>query len=335
MRLVGASRWYTQLPFLLESVLAATIGVILAIIGLLVRARAVPGEGARPVLPSQSDRQDRLRRHHLHRRRAVPGGRRDGRCHGVRDAAPVRANGSDGQESAAKQEGAKAGRPPRSSRPIAKRRHNYSILDTYEAGVVLQGTEVKACARDRPRWPTPSPPSTTARSGCATCTSPSITTARWTNHAPRRNRKLLLHRKQIDALVGKIRDGNLTLVPLSLVLHRRQGQGRAGARARQAGPRQTAGHGPPDAATRDHPRTRPACEGHVLIGSLAGPLFALLSALGFGVSDFVGGIASRRVAALRVVLLSYPVALVLLTAWPHSPVAASPVRRCCGAGCAA
>ena len=43
-------------------------------------------------------------------------------------------------------------------------------------------------------------------------------------------------------------------------------------------------------------------------------MFALLSALGFGVSDFVGGIASRRVPALRVVLLSYPVALVLLAA---------------------
>jgi len=36
MRLVGASRWYTQLPFLLEAVVAATIGVILAIIGLVV-----------------------------------------------------------------------------------------------------------------------------------------------------------------------------------------------------------------------------------------------------------------------------------------------------------
>jgi drug/metabolite transporter (DMT)-like permease len=39
----------------------------------------------------------------------------------------------------------------------------------------------------------------------------------------------------------------------------------------------------------------------------------LVSAIGYGVSDFVGGIASRRVAALRVVLVSYPVALVLLT----------------------
>jgi drug/metabolite transporter (DMT)-like permease len=46
---------------------------------------------------------------------------------------------------------------------------------------------------------------------------------------------------------------------------------------------------------------------------LEGPAFALLSAVGYGVSDFVGGLASRRVAALRVVLVSYPVAMVLLT----------------------
>src|SRR3978361_1632286 len=38
----------------------------------------------------------------------------------------------------------------------------------------------------------------------------------WTNHDPRRNRKLLLHRQQIATLIGKIRDGNLPLVPLSL-----------------------------------------------------------------------------------------------------------------------
>jgi SsrA-binding protein len=38
----------------------------------------------------------------------------------------------------------------------------------------------------------------------------------WTNHEPRRNRKLLLHRYQIDTLIGKIKDGNLALVPLSM-----------------------------------------------------------------------------------------------------------------------
>ena len=66
MRLVGASRWYTQLPFLLEAVLAATIGVDPGDHRADRRAGAVPGEGAEPVLPSQPDRQDRLRRHHLH-----------------------------------------------------------------------------------------------------------------------------------------------------------------------------------------------------------------------------------------------------------------------------
>src|SRR5699024_501953 len=38
----------------------------------------------------------------------------------------------------------------------------------------------------------------------------------WTNHAPKRARKLLLHRREIDSLMGKVRDGNATLVPLSL-----------------------------------------------------------------------------------------------------------------------
>jgi uncharacterized membrane protein len=45
---------------------------------------------------------------------------------------------------------------------------------------------------------------------------------------------------------------------------------------------------------------------------LTGVILALLSAIGFGVSDFVGGIASRQVAAVRVVLVSYPIVMVLL-----------------------
>ncbi|HTH88112.1 EamA family transporter [Mycobacterium sp.] len=47
---------------------------------------------------------------------------------------------------------------------------------------------------------------------------------------------------------------------------------------------------------------------------MTGVVFALLSAFGYGISDFVGGLASRRVAALRVVLVSYPIALALLAA---------------------
>jgi SsrA-binding protein len=97
-----------------------------------------------------------------------------------------------------------------------KARHNYSILDVYEAGVALLGTEVKSL-----------------REGHASLVDAFATVddgevwlrnlhiaeyhhGTWTNHAPRRNRKLLLHRRQIDGLIGKIRDGNLALVPLSL-----------------------------------------------------------------------------------------------------------------------
>lgn len=97
-----------------------------------------------------------------------------------------------------------------------KARHNYSILETFEAGVVLVGTEVKSL-----------------RDGQASLVDAFATIddgevwlhnlhiaeyhhGSWTNHAPRRNRKLLMHRRQIDTLVGKIRDGNLTLVPLSM-----------------------------------------------------------------------------------------------------------------------
>lgn len=97
-----------------------------------------------------------------------------------------------------------------------KARHNYSILDVYEAGIVLVGTEVKSLREGQ----------ASLADAFATVDDGEIWLRNlhiaeyhhgtWTNHAPRRNRKLLMHRSQIDNLVGKIRDGNLTLVPLSL-----------------------------------------------------------------------------------------------------------------------
>ena len=97
-----------------------------------------------------------------------------------------------------------------------KARHDYHIDDVFEAGLVLVGTEVKSLRAGR----------ATLGDGFAEITNgeaflhgvhiPEYTEGTWTNHAPRRNRKLLLHRREIDNLVGKIRDGNLTLVPLSL-----------------------------------------------------------------------------------------------------------------------
>jgi SsrA-binding protein len=97
-----------------------------------------------------------------------------------------------------------------------KARHDYHIDDTFEAGLVLTGTEVKslraghaslidgfAHIRDGEAW-------------LAGVHIPEYTEATWTNHTPRRERKLLLHREQIQRLIGKTKEGNTTLVPLSM-----------------------------------------------------------------------------------------------------------------------
>lgn len=97
-----------------------------------------------------------------------------------------------------------------------KARHNYSILDVYEAGVVLQGTEVKSLREGQASLADAFATVDDGEIWLRNLHIPEYQHGTWTNHAPRRNRKLLLHRKQIDQLMGKIRDGNLTLVPLSL-----------------------------------------------------------------------------------------------------------------------
>jgi SsrA-binding protein len=97
-----------------------------------------------------------------------------------------------------------------------KARHDYSILDTFEAGVVLTGTEVKSLRQGR----------ASLVDGFATIDDgevylrnvhiPEYEQGSWTNHEPRRVRKLLLHRGEILRLIGKTKESGLTLVPLSL-----------------------------------------------------------------------------------------------------------------------
>ena len=97
-----------------------------------------------------------------------------------------------------------------------KARHDYSIEDVYEAGLVLQGTEVKslraghaslvdgyADVKDGEVW-------------LHSVHIPEYTEGTWTNHEPRRKRKLLLKRQEIAKLVGKTKEGGFTLVPLSM-----------------------------------------------------------------------------------------------------------------------
>ncbi|MGV0791514.1 SsrA-binding protein SmpB [Mycolicibacterium sp. XJ1819] len=97
-----------------------------------------------------------------------------------------------------------------------KARHNYSILDTYEAGIQLVGTEVKSLRDGQASLTDAFATVDDGEVWLRNLHIPEYHHGTWTNHPPRRNRKLLLHRKQIDMLVGKIRDGNLTLVPLSM-----------------------------------------------------------------------------------------------------------------------
>ena len=97
-----------------------------------------------------------------------------------------------------------------------KARHDYHVMDTYEAGIALMGTEVKSL-----------------REGHASmvdgfCTFyndelwmegihiPEYNQGSWTNHAARRRRKLLLHREELIKISHKIRESGFTIVPLQL-----------------------------------------------------------------------------------------------------------------------
>jgi SsrA-binding protein len=97
-----------------------------------------------------------------------------------------------------------------------KARHNYSIIELFEAGVSLQGTEVKSLRAGQASLADAFATIDDGEVWLRNLYIPEYQHGSWTNHDPRRNRKLLLHRQQIDRLVGKIRDGNLTLMPLSL-----------------------------------------------------------------------------------------------------------------------
>lgn len=97
-----------------------------------------------------------------------------------------------------------------------KARHDYTILDTYEAGLALTGTEVKALRAGRASLVDAFAQESGGELWLHGVHIPEYAMGTWTNHAPRRVRKLLLHRHEIDRLVGKLRESGLTLVPLSL-----------------------------------------------------------------------------------------------------------------------
>jgi SsrA-binding protein len=97
-----------------------------------------------------------------------------------------------------------------------KARHDYLIEDVYEAGMVLTGTEVKALRAGRASLVDGFAEVTGGEVWLQGVHIPEYSQGTWTNHAPRRKRKLLLHRLEIERIETAIREKGKTLVPLSL-----------------------------------------------------------------------------------------------------------------------
>ena len=97
-----------------------------------------------------------------------------------------------------------------------KARHDYHIDDTYEAGLVLVGTEVKSLREGRASLVDGFVDIDRGEAWIHGIHIPEYLNGTWTNHSARRKRKLLLHRAEIDKIERKVSEKGLTVVPLAL-----------------------------------------------------------------------------------------------------------------------
>lgn len=97
-----------------------------------------------------------------------------------------------------------------------KARHDYEILDTYEAGLVLQGSEVKSLREGKVTIKDAFAHITHGEAWLIGLYIAPHTFSRQGGHDPERTRKLLLHRREIDRISGRMAEKGLTLVPLRI-----------------------------------------------------------------------------------------------------------------------
>ena len=97
-----------------------------------------------------------------------------------------------------------------------KARHDYLIEDTYEAGLVLMGTEVKSLRQGRASLVDGFVDIDGHEAWLHGVHIPEYTQGTWTNHSARRKRKLLLNRVEIDKIERRVNEKGLTVIPLSL-----------------------------------------------------------------------------------------------------------------------
>src|ERR671926_482355 len=97
-----------------------------------------------------------------------------------------------------------------------KARHDYHNEDTYEPGLVLVGPEVKSLRQGRASLVDGFAEVHNGEVFLHAVHIPVYTQGTWTNHEPRRVRKMLLNRAEIDKIDSRIKERGLTLVPLAL-----------------------------------------------------------------------------------------------------------------------
>lgn len=101
-----------------------------------------------------------------------------------------------------------------------KARHDYHVLDTYEAGIELRGTEVKSLRQGRANLKDSYARVEGREAFLYNLHISEYTQGNRFNHDPVRKRKLLLHRHEINRLRGRVEERGLTLVPLRLYFKR-------------------------------------------------------------------------------------------------------------------
>jgi len=97
-----------------------------------------------------------------------------------------------------------------------KARHDYNIHDTYEAGIVLSGTEVKSLREGRANLTDAFGTLDDGEVWLRSAHIPEYSHGTWTNHTARRTRKLLLNRREISRIERDLASSGTTLVPLSI-----------------------------------------------------------------------------------------------------------------------
>jgi SsrA-binding protein len=100
-------------------------------------------------------------------------------------------------------------------------RHDYLIEDKLEAGLVLHGTEVKSLRQGGASIAEAYADVQSGELFLVNANIPEYKASAHFNHQPRRPRKLLLHRKQVDRLLGAVRREGVTIVPLALYFNER------------------------------------------------------------------------------------------------------------------